>query len=91
MQNVESKRVEENIYRGVRRLNRLSQQLSGKESACNAGDAGLIPGSGRSPGRGNDKPPQYSFMDREALRATIHGVTKSQTDQATVSTHAQAG
>ena len=31
-----------------------------KESACNAGDLGLIPGSGRSPGEGNDNPLQYS-------------------------------
>ena len=42
----------------------------GKESACNAGDPGLIPGSGRSPGEGNDSPLQYSclekFMDRGA-------------------------
>ena len=32
---------------------------SGKESACNAGDPGLIPGSGRSPGEGNENPLQY--------------------------------
>ena len=32
----------------------------GKESACNAGDPGSIPGSGRSPGEGNDNPLQYS-------------------------------
>ena len=42
----------------------------GKESACNAGDPSLIPGSGRSPGEGNDSPLQYSclekFMDRGA-------------------------
>ena len=43
---------------------------AGKVSACNAGDLGLIPGSGRSPGEGNDSPLQYSClenpMDREA-------------------------
>ena len=48
-----------------------------KESACSAGDPGLIPGSGRSPGEGNDKPLQYSClenpMDREAWHATVHG------------------
>ena len=53
----------------------------GKESACNAGDPGLIPELGRSPGEGNDKPLQYSClrnpMDRGAWRATVHGVTKS--------------
>ena len=43
---------------------------TGKESACNAGDLGSIPGSGRSPGEGNGNPLQYSClenpMDREA-------------------------
>ena len=54
-----------------------------KESACNAGDLGSIPGSGRSPGEGNGNPLQYSClensMDRGAQRTTVHGVTKSQT------------
>ena len=49
-----------------------------KESACSAGDPGLIPGSGRSPGEGNGKPLQYSClenpMDRKGCRATVHGV-----------------
>ena len=56
----------------------------GNESACNAGDtgyAGLIPGSGRSPGVGNGNPLQYSClensMDRGAWRATVHGAAKS--------------
>ena len=35
----------------------------GKESACNAGDLGLIPGSGRSPGEGNGNPLQYSCLE----------------------------
>ena len=34
----------------------------GKESACNAGDLGLIPGSGRYPGEGNGNPFQYSYL-----------------------------
>ena len=55
----------------------------GKESVCNAGDSGLIPGSGRSPGEANGYPPQYSClgnsMDRGACHATVYGVTKSQT------------
>ena len=55
----------------------------GKESACNAGDLGLIPGSGRSPGEGNGYPLQCSClenpMDRGAWWATVHGVAKSQT------------
>ena len=41
----------------------------GKASACNAGDSGSIPGSGRSPGEGNT-------MDRRAWQATVHGVAK---------------
>ena len=57
--------------------------LSGKESACNAGDWGLIPGLGRSPGEGSGNPLQYSClenpMDREAWGATVHEVTKSRT------------
>ena len=54
-----------------------------KASACNAGDLGLIPGSGRSPGEGNGSPLQYSClenpMDGGAWWATVHGVTKSRT------------
>ena len=61
----------------------LHRWLSGKESACNAGDLGLIAGSGRSPGEGNGNPFQYSClensMDREAWQTTVHGVVKSQT------------
>ena len=56
-----------------------------KKSACNAGDLGLIPGSGRSPGEQNGNPFQYSFlenpMDRGNLWATIHGVTESDTTE----------
>ena len=52
----------------------------GKESACNAGDLGSIPGLRRSPGEGNGNPLQYSClenpMDRRAWWATVHGVTK---------------
>ena len=52
----------------------------GKASACNAGDLGLIPGLGRSSGKGNGNPLQYSClenpMDREAWRATVHGFAK---------------
>ena len=48
-----------------------------------AEDAGSIPGSGRYPGGGNGNPLQYScldnLMDRGALQATVHGITKSQT------------
>ena len=55
----------------------------GKESACNAGDAGSIPGLGRSRGEGNGHPLQLSClensMDRGAWRATVSGAKKIQT------------
>ena len=61
----------------------LPLRLSGTHSACNAGDLGSIPGSGRSPGEGNGSPLQYSClgnpMDRGAWRGAVHGVTKSRT------------
>ena len=54
-----------------------------KVYACNAGDLGLITGSGRSAGEGNGNPLQYSclenHMDGGALWATVHRVTKSRT------------
>ena len=57
---------------------------TGKESVCNAGDPGFIPGWERSPGEGTGNPLQYScpknLMDRGAWQATIHGITKSQHD-----------
>ena len=51
-----------------------------KGSACNAGDPGLFPGLGRSPGEGNDNPfqnsvPEYA-IDREAWQATVCGVAR---------------
>ena len=52
--------------------------LSGKESACQAGDAGLIPGSEKSPGEGNDTPLWYSCLensvDRGPWRAKVRAV-----------------
>ena len=52
----------------------------GKVSACNAGDPGSSPGSGRSPGEGNGNPLQCSClgnpMDRGAWWDTVHGVAK---------------
>ena len=55
----------------------------GKESACSAGDLGLIPGSGRSPGGGHGNPLQYSClenpMDRGTWQAAVYGVAQSQT------------
>ena len=58
-------------------------QIDGKESACNAGDWGSIPGSGRSLGGGSGHLLQYSCLenstDRGAWWATVHRVTKSWT------------
>ena len=55
----------------------------GKESACTAGDLGLIPGLGRSPGKGDNYPLQYfcleNSMDRGVWWVTVHGVAKSPT------------
>ena len=54
-----------------------------KESACNTGDPGSIPGWGRSPGGGNGNPLQYSSLEnpmvRGAWRAAVHGVAKNWT------------
>ena len=54
-----------------------------KESACNVGDSGSIPGSERSPGEGNGNPLQYSCleksMDTGAWQAIVHVVTESPT------------
>ena len=54
-----------------------------KDLPANAGEAGSVPGLRRCPGGGNGNPLQYSClgnpMDRGAWRATVHGVTKSQT------------
>ena len=61
---------------------RFPNGSEGKESACNAGDTGSIPESGRSPGGGNGNPLQYSClgnpMDRGAWWASVRGVAKSQ-------------
>ena len=51
---------------------------AGKESTCNAGDPGLIPGSGRSPGEGKGYPLQYSGLEN-SMDCIVHGVTKSWT------------
>ena len=78
---------------------RASQvELVVKNPPTNAGDItdmGSIPGSGRSPGGGHGNPFQYSCLenpiDRGAWRATVHGVTKSQTQLKQLSMHAHRG
>ena len=51
---------------------------AGKESACDAGDLGSIPGMGKSPAEGNGYPLQYSGLENSMDRI-VHGVTKSPT------------
>ena len=51
---------------------------AGKESTCNVGDLGLIPGLGRSPGEGKGYPLQYSGLEN-SMDCIVHGVTKSWT------------
>ena len=58
----------------------LPSSSVGKESSCNAGDLGSIPGSERSPGERNGNPLLYSGLEnpmgREARQATVHGVAR---------------
>ena len=67
---------------------------AGKESTCNVGDLGSIPGLGRSPGGRNGSPLQYSClenpMDGGALWATVHGVMKRQTQLSDFTFHFHA-
>ena len=68
-------------------LHNSSRSSVGKDSPCSAGDPGLIPGSGRSPGEGSDNPLQYSCpenpMDRGTWQAIVHGVARVGHDLAT--------
>ena len=65
----------------------IPYSLVSKESACNAGDLGLIPGSGRSPAEGNGNLLQYfcleNPMNKGTWRATVHEVTRVGHDLAT--------
>ena len=55
----------------------------GKESACNAGDVGSIPGSGRPHGEGNGYPPTPVFLLGGSWQAEVHGAAKSWTQLST--------
>ena len=65
----------------------------GKESACKAGDLGLIPGLGRYPGEGNGNPLWYSClenpMDRGVWQATVYGVARDGHDLVTKSSYSK--
>ena len=71
------------LFLGLSLCRRFPGGSGGKESAYNSGDPGSVLESGRSPGKANGYPLQYSClensMDREAWQITVHGVTKSQT------------
>ena len=81
MRKVRSSRQEG--FEGKRGMADFTGGASGKESTCSAGDLGLIPGLGRSPGGGKGNPRRYSCLvdpiDRGAWRAMVHRVAKSQT------------
>ena len=69
----------------------LLQGLSGKESPCNAGDTGSIPGLERSPGEGNGNPLQYSCLENSMDRGvTVQRVVNSQIWLKGRSTHAHS-
>ena len=63
---------------------------AGKESACNAGDLGSIPGLGRSPGEGKGYPLQYSGLEN-SMDCIVHAVTKSWTGLSNFHVHGSAG
>ena len=93
---VRNPKLDGSIEKGVAQLSAYMGFPSGSDSrelACSAGDLGLIPGSGRSPGEGNGYPLQYSClensMDRGVWQATVHGVTKSWTQLKCLSIHTQ--
>ena len=64
------------IYTACIYIYRLPWWSAGKESACNAGDLGLIPGLGRSPAEGKGYPLQYCGLEN-SIDFIVHTVTKS--------------
>ena len=79
---------------GAKREEGFPDGSDGKESAYNAGDPSLIPGSGRSPGEGNGNPLQYSClensMDRGAWWATVHEVAELDMTERLIPTNTKA-
>ena len=62
--------------------------LKSKESACNAGDRGSVPGSGRSPGKGNGYPPQYSCREKSHGQSSLAGYSPWGHKESNVTEHA---
>ena len=71
------------LFRNIPGLYWIPDGSVGKESVCNAGGLGSIPGSGRSPGGGNGNPLQCTYlenpMNRGAWQTPVRGVAESQT------------
>ena len=82
-----SRADDSSILKQIFSLGHFPHSSVGKESAFNAGDLGLIPGSGSSPAEGNGNPLQYSCLenplDRGAWQATVHGVARVACDLVT--------
>ena len=78
----ESKKEEIRVYMG------FPGGSAGKESACNPGDLGSIPGLGRSPGEGKGYRLQYSGLEN-SVNYRVHGVTKSRTQLSDFHSHFQ--
>ena len=72
------KAVAHSITKLLYKLFGFSDSSVGKEYTCNAGDPGLIPGSGRSPGEGKGYPLQYSGLEN-SMDCIVHGIAKTQT------------
>ena len=66
------------VTKGEREEVGINGSSDGKESACNAGDPGLILGLGRFPGEGNRYPLQYSGLEN-SMNFIVHGIAKIRT------------
>ena len=71
------------VSRGLEDSGGFPGSSAGKESTCNAGDLGSIPGLGRSSGGGHGNPLQYSYLENPmeggTWKAVVHGVAEGRT------------